>query len=171
MPWVPLDYQVLSKSAPFEIYGSRSVATVQFPPVPGNQLWRVEELQVQTLSPTPIFWPGVTATLFDRAGQVLYLTTVAPFGDTGYEQIAPVADIVPVDFTSAGNLDVAEYSPPVSILQGNQLTVLFVSPFEPPANSAIVGAVRLQVAIMGGVSGSPTPVAGSSAAPSIPLGI
>ena len=168
MPWVPLDYRVFTQSSPFENYGSRSIAVVAFPAVGGNQLWRLEELQVQVLSPAPIFWPGVTATVFDRAGTVLYLGSVAPFGDTGYQQYVPVANIVPVDSTLAGNFDVAEYSPPVTILEGNQLAVYFVSPFEVPGgNPGLVGSVRAQVAILGGVSGQPTPVAGAQGAPSI----
>ena len=61
----------------------------------------------------------------------------------------------------------AEYDPPVTILEGNTLTVVFASPF-PSVPSGLQAMVRAQVQIMEGTAGQPTPVAGSSPAPSRP---
>jgi hypothetical protein len=166
VPWVPLDYRVFTQQEPFSVDGPRSYSEVQFPAVSGGQLWRVEQIQVQAVSPSAAFWPGVTATVYDRAGDVLYLGAVAPYGDTGYQQVLPVANVVPVDQTLAGNGDIAEYSPPITILEGNQLTVFFASPFS-AIPAGMMASVRAQVAIMGGVSGQATPVAGSNPAPQI----
>jgi hypothetical protein len=169
VPWETLDFRIFRASQPF-IAATRSVATVIFDPVPGNQLWRVEQIQVAVVTPTPIFWPGATASVFDKTPNVLYPNALAPFADTGFQQFLPVCDIVPVDTTLSGNGDVAEYSPPVTVLQGDALTVVFMSPFELPVSGVpVVGSVRAQVTILGGVAGQPQPVAGAGPKPMIPV--
>ncbi len=175
MPWQPVDFRVLQQSAPFGApLGAQAIATVQFPPVGGSQLWRVEQLSVQVALASGVLSgiaPPVTCTVYDQAPTILETAVVPGQPPKARQLLVPVANIAPVDFTLAGAMDVDDGSPPITVLQGNQLTLVFIASPNGVSMGSSVALVRAQVMIMAGAAGAPTPVAGAGPTPAIPVSV
>ncbi len=154
MPWAVVDYRV------FRLNGVMAgqdppVGVLQLPPVSGGQLWRLERASVQ-VAYDPI--APVVPVYVDLFDMVPNSATVAADATT-LSPSSPVFGSAPPFFDAADNAS------PVTVTEGNQLTLVFTAPNGNfPVGNTVVAA-RLQVSILAGYPGQPTPVAGSIPGP------
>lgn len=160
MPWTVLDYRVFRFAVPFAGQNP-PVAVMQLPAVPGSQVWRLERAAVQvTYDPAAPNVP-VYVWVYDTAPQ----PGLVPADATVLTPSAPI-------FTGASPLqDIADNGSPVTVTEGNQLTIVFACPNGNFPVGASVASARLQIESLQGSPGQPTPVAGAVPGPAIPAGL
>jgi len=160
MPWSVLGFTVYRLNQTM-VGQLPPTAVLQLPAVPGGQVWRVERAAVQvTYDPIAPNVP-VYVTMYDQTPQ----PGLVPADATVLMPPAPIF---------AGNTplqDFADNGSPVTVTEGNQLTLVFICPNGNFPVGNTVAACRLQVTAMGGTPGQPQPIAGAIAAPSIPVGL
>jgi hypothetical protein len=156
--WSIADYQVLYANSPFAGAGlGLEQATLQWQAVSAGQLWRIERI----------------------TAQVAYVQNVVPVGVLVFDQdpgnnVAPADETILLPEQGVGGAgaapaayDISDDAAPITVTEGNRLTVVFSWLGDlSPAGAVALG--RIQVAIMSGTAGAPSPVAGSVPGPTIP---
>ncbi len=174
MAWEQLDYVVFNQAAQFKNQsptGNVWVGIAQLPAVPAGQLWRVERISLtagftlsdETTGGGPPGLQPVPVYLFDQQPANYTNPNLVP---ADYTVIASDA------WTGLQPVDVADNAAPITVLQGNTFTAVFLWPlgtaFAP--GSALIG-MRAQVATFTSVAGKATPVAGATPAPAVPMSL
>jgi hypothetical protein len=177
--WTVTDYQVMTPgSIPFEPSGGGSIATVTFPAVPGGFLWRVERLSVQVTyynnGPNTSVGTPVEVLAYDQAPTLPgsgIATGAVPATVPADQTVLELPVDINAEFGNAAGTvcDIADEGAPITVTEGNELTIVFVTRGAPITGS--LASVRAQVQILGGVAGAPTAVAGASPPPAVPVGI
>ena len=163
----PVDFRVFELDSPFDVApvggGNPYQAMLQTPAVSGGQLWRIERLSVLvTFDPAAPEDP-VYVTVFDQLPQV----SIVPADSSVLTPLPPMFSLL--DPTQV--YDVSDNSGPITVLEGNQLTLLFSCPNGNQPLGASVAAARVQATIMQGTAGQSQPVAGAVPGPSIPASL
>jgi hypothetical protein len=128
---VLLDYVVKrQQSKPSAV--AAGVVTITFAQVPADQRWRVDGMVVRC--------PNASG------ASVLCQVYDLPVGP----------NVVPIEKTRSGTLDVADQSSPLTIPAGGQLTFVFSN-----VDLGVIAYVRIQYGLYSGTQGAPTPVAAS----------
>jgi hypothetical protein len=171
VPWEPTDYQVFGPHGLFTVgmgsifTTSLPLAVLTLPVVPQGQLWRIESLTVQVNYDTAVVPFPVTVAFYDG----LPVSQAVPAAKGVLE---PLQGLFQVSTAVGAGLvqawDSSDDGAPVTVLGGRQPTIVF-------GGSASMGksiaSARVQVIVMQGVPGRPTPVAGAQPPPTIPAGI
>jgi hypothetical protein len=162
--WEVEDYQVFRQAVSFTATNPPfpgvpvTSAQIQLPKaVPANQVFRIERLGVMVTEGTR---PGVEM-LVQVYDQWPIETTSCPCDQT-----------VLTGYGVDGYFDVADNSGPITVQQGDLLTVVFTAQSSYTVGGQLLGGaqavVRAQYQILGGgASAAPTPVAGATPAPAI----
>ncbi len=156
MPWQLIDFPVRRQaSAPCvaapgsggqaALFGSVQIA---FPPVPVDQLWRVEGIVVMCQNPSGV---RAAAACYDLP---VPATNIVPPGQ------------IPCAATRNGNFDVSDQGSPITIPGGGLLTIVFG-----PVDIGVQALARVQYALYAGTPSKATPVAGAGPSSPIPVSI
>jgi len=156
--WETLDYQVFRQSQPFidNVVDGIQVALLQLPPVPGDQVFRIERVNCFIANnPLP-----------EAVGAGLSV----PFLIQIYDQWPIQANAAPCDQTYAGVFELADNSQPITLREGDQASFIFTCDLAFAINA--IACVRAQYEILGGSPATrPSPVAGAVAGPRIPTAL
>lgn len=155
-----LEYAVARKSGNNQTGTTVSLA---FGAVPNQQLWRVDQIAVGIIASAPNVPQGIppSVLLYDQSPTE---TTLAIQG----------SDLSLYDNDSAEDsatyinmwADWDDQSSPLTILGGDELTVVFLN-----VSNGAQCLARVQYGLYQGTSGTPTPVAGATPAPAISAGL
>jgi hypothetical protein len=151
VPWSTTDFRVDRRTVPFV----DDQAVFQYQPVSGGMIWRVEMISLLVAFDPTVNVVPIEVYVFD----VLSGTGVAPVDQTTLDD--PGAFLSGQLFGAEVVFDVAEYDPPITVTEGNALSV-FLS-----ANVGVVlgqttASARVQYSLLQGAPGAtPTPVAGA----------
>jgi len=156
--WETLDYQVFRQSQPFtnDVADGVQVAVLQLPPVPGDQVFRIERVSCY-IAANP---------LEETAGAGLSV----PFLIQIFDQWPIQDNAAPCDQTYAGVFELADNSQPITLRESDQASFIFTCDVTFPISA--IACVRAQYAILGGAAAArPTPVAGALPGPRIPVSV
>jgi hypothetical protein len=162
MPWTPVDFRVFNLNSPFTLPGSGGnpdQAQLQTPAVSGGQLWRIERISAQVSFDPAAPEDPVYVLVYDQ----LPTATSVPADSTVLTPLPPMLNLL----EPVAVFDVSDNSAPITVQEGNQLTILFSCPTGNVPLGASVAAARIQVMIMQGLAGVAQPVAGAQPGPSV----